>query len=103
MAALEPDDRITLAKVDTTLEGVVKTLGEVRDEVRGLRGETVSRGEWMQRNAYVDMKFDSQGSDISEIRTDLASRRAPWWSVAAVVVAAAAVLWSIFGPVIIAS
>lgn len=93
------EDRIALAKVETTLVGVVTTLGELRDEIRSQRGETVTRNEWTQRNTHVDAKFDHQAEDISEIKQDLASKRAPWWSVAAVVIAGLALLYTILASV----
>lgn len=93
------DDRIALAKVETTLEGVVTTLGELRDEIRSQRGEKVPRNEWIQRNTHVDAKFDNQAEDISDIKQDLASKRAPWWTVAAVVFAALSLLYTILASI----
>lgn len=58
----------------------------LRTEISGQRAEVVARNEWLQRNAYVDSRIDGLGTDISEVKTDLASRRAPWWSVIAVLI-----------------
>lgn len=94
------EDRIALVKVETTLEGVVTTLGELRDEIRSQRGEHVTRNEWTQRNTHVDAKFDTHAEDISEIKQDLASKRAPWWTVVAVVFAALTLLYTIMTSVV---
>ena len=94
------DYRITLAKVEATLEGVQDALKELRDEVRSERRDVVARNEWLQRNMYVNSKFDDQGKDISEIKQDMAAKRAPWWTIVTAIGAGIALVWSIFGPVI---
>jgi hypothetical protein len=97
------EDRITLARVEATLESVAKALGELREDVLRQRGDVVPRGEWLQRNAYVDSKFDNQGADISEIRQDLAAKRAPWWVVLAAGLGVLGFLWTVLGPVLTAA
>lgn len=96
-------DRLTLARVEATLESVAKALGELREEVLRQRGDVVPRGEWLQRNAYVDSKFDGQGADISEIRQELAAKRAPWWVVVAAVLGLLGFGWTVFGPMLTAA
>ena len=78
--------------MDPTTAVVVARLDDLRDDVKGLREElrastanVVSRGEWVQRNAHVDGKFDTQGREIGQLRTELASRRTPWPAVAGAV------------------
>lgn len=120
----QPNGRRAGGDVDPTLAVVVARLDDLRESVAELRLElrsstanVVSRGEWVQRNNLVDGKFDTQGREISQLRQDhasaiatvrgehaqdiakinaeLASRRAPWWSVIAAIgsiVAVAAVL-----------
>ena len=99
--------------VDPTLAVVVARLDDLREDMKALRAEVrsstanvVGRGEWIQRTNLVDGKFDTQGREIAQLRQDhagdvaglraeLASRRAPWWSVVAAIgsiVAVAAVL-----------
>lgn len=95
-----------MAEVDeaaATLAVVVARLDDVREDIRDLRTdlsthrtEMVSRGEWEMRNRAVDNRFDSQGREIAELK----AARAPWWSWASVLVAAAAFAWAILGPVI---
>lgn len=109
---MPPSDDATLAVVVARLDDLreqqradTKTLTEsieaVRQQLAAMRGEVVSRDTWETRNAHVDGRFQDQGreigdlrtshaKDIADLRADIASRRAPWWSVAAVVVAAAA-------------
>lgn len=52
---------------------------------------------WEQRNRHVDFVHAGLGREIGDLRAEVRSKRAPWWSVAAVVVAGAALLWSMFG------
>lgn len=82
-----------------TLAVVVARLDDLRQDVQGLhtevqasRTEYVSRGEWGQRNIHVDSRFDAHGREIAQLRTDVQSRRAPWWSVASILVAGAALV-----------
>lgn len=109
----QPNGRRAGGDVDPTLAVVVARLDDLREDMKALRAEVrsstssvVGRGEWTQRNNLVDGKFDTQGREIAQLRQDhagdvaglraeLASRRAPWWSVVAAigsVVAIAAVL-----------
>lgn len=92
------DDATQLAVVAARLTDLRADVRALRTEVQAAQTTAVGRGEWMQRNAAVDARFEGQGREIS----DLKAARAPWWSKASVVLAAAAIGWSIFGPVITA-
>lgn len=94
------DEANTLAVVAARLDDVRTDIAEMRTEVRQAAQHAVSRGEWGQRNEHVNSRLQELGREIGQLRTELASRRAPWWSVAAVLVAAAALVWSVLGPVI---
>jgi hypothetical protein len=99
---------------DLSLDVVVSRLDDLREDVRDLRTDLaeqrtgqVSRGEWTQRNTLVDGRFDSHGREIGQLRADLAAvrsdtapKRAPWWAVLAVVVAAGGVLVDLVGRLI---
>ena len=73
--------------------GEVKDLvAETRDDVKGLRDEVGEMGKrfvsfdtWRQRNLQVD---DALGN----LNRELLSRKVPWTSVAAVVIAAVALI-----------
>lgn len=52
---------------------------------------------WEQRNRHVDFVTAGLGREIGDLRAEVRSKRAPWWSVASVALAALAVLWSMFG------
>lgn len=89
---------------------VVQRLDDLREDFQGLRNEVtasrqdvVGRGEWLQRNALSDSRFEAQGREISEIKQAMAAARAPWWSWLGPVVAMVAVLWTIVGPSILAA
>lgn len=88
-----------------TLAVVASQIGDLREDIRDLRGDissardnNVSRGEWVQRNSNVDTRFQNQGREIGELRLELRSRRAPWWSVGALILSAGALLWTVLGP-----
>jgi nitric oxide reductase activation protein len=59
-------------------------------ELTAIRAETVPRSEWLQRNAIVDERFQTQGREIGEMRRAEAARRTPWDRVVSIVLAAVA-------------
>jgi hypothetical protein len=83
-------------------------------------GTHVTRNEWEMRNGYVDGQFALHATETGALRQSLReaqvavkerfeeqdralqSRRAPWWTIVSVVVAAVSLGWIIFGPTIIA-
>jgi len=96
------DDAITLAVIASRLDDVRDDIGQMRGDMSGFAAKHVTRGEWEMRNAFSDSKFSGLGREIGDLRGELRARRAPWWSVAAVLVSAAALLWTLIGPAIIA-
>lgn len=80
-------------EVARALLGEMKELvQETRDDVKGLREEVGEMGKrfvsvdtWRQRNLQVD-------DAIGNLNRELLSRRVPWTSVAAVVIAAVALI-----------
>ena len=103
-------------------ETLTEAIEVLRRELATSRGDMVSRGEWVQRNSAVDARFQEMGREVAGLRTqhatDVATLRtehdtdtamqtakldgqhAPWWSSWAIALSAAAVAWSIFGPII---
>lgn len=105
----DDDLRETLAVVVSRIGGLSDDVGEMRRELREDRREYVTQSVWLQRNALVDQRFTSQGREIgdlrgqiqaktAELRAEVNGRRAPWWSVAAVLVSALALGWAVVGP-----
>ncbi|WP_019136686.1 hypothetical protein [Cellulomonas massiliensis] len=90
----------TLAVVEARLSDLIKSVDNLRLEVNAQRNDVVARNEWLQRNAYVDSKFDSQGAEIAQLRTDAEKRRAPWWAIVAVCFTGLGVVWTILGPLL---
>lgn len=97
-------DSITLAVVVSRLDDIKEDMSGMRSEIQDFKKDTVSRGEWVQRNNHVDErfkhtddKFNAQGREIANMRTEMQSKRAPWWSVGSLIIAAAALLNSFFG------
>lgn len=101
----QPPDEITLAVVAARLDDLREDVKGVRSDLAIHRAELVGRGEWVQRNQAVDTRFQEQGREIGQLRTDLNTKvagldgeikavekaadakRPPWTAVAAVVVA----------------
>lgn len=116
-------DNATLAVVVSRIDDLREDIAHMRQAVADAGARSVSRGEWEQRNNYVDSKFGAVGREIgdlrnethtrhaelrsetanrySELRAEIQSRRAPWWSVAAIGLAAAGFGWSLLGPAIV--
>lgn len=90
----------TLAVVVSRIDDMRLDLADMRREFRESTRAAVSRGEWDQRNRHVDARLDGQGREIGQLRTELSSRRAPWWSTWAVALSAVGLAWSIIGPVL---
>jgi hypothetical protein len=98
----QPDD-VTLAVVAARLDDLRNDVRAMRQELATHRAELVPRKEWEQRNQFVDGRFQEHGREIANIRTavetkttamkaEIDARRAPWWTVAAVVLSGAALL-----------
>lgn len=96
------NEQATLAVVVSRLDDLRGDLHSIREDLRRTGENSVTRNEWMQRNGYVDAKFDDQGRDIADLRTDMASKRVPWYTVAALLLSGGALGWTILGPVLIA-
>lgn len=86
----EQDDAVTLAVVAARLSDLKTQVGEIGTMLTAQRAEFVGRNEWLMRNATVDTRFEGQGREIADLKTELRTRRLPWPTVAAVVVAGAA-------------
>jgi hypothetical protein len=65
-------------------------VSSLRAELTAIRADTVPRSEWLQRNAIVDERFQTQGREIGEVRRAEAARRTPWDRVVSIVLAAVA-------------
>jgi hypothetical protein len=98
MTADEAALAVVAARLDDLRDGIREDIRELRDAINASAADKVSRGEWLQRNAAVDDRFQAQGREISQLRTELASRRAPWWSVGALIVSIAVAAWNILAP-----
>lgn len=86
---------------------ILSRLDDIRDDVKVMRESMdkmperyVARGEWDQRNQNVTSQLLGQGREIGQLRADLNSRRAPWWSTVTVVLSSAALLWTIVAPLV---
>ena len=92
----EPQRDAVLARLDDIKDDVTA----IRTTLDALPERYVPRAEWRQRNEHVDTQFRTHGREIGDLRSEMRSRRAPWWSTWAVALSAGALAWSVFGPVI---
>ena len=71
-------------------------IGETLQRIEQQGAHAVPRTEWEQRNLYVDGRFNVMGADlvktradsaaeVAAVKSDIASRRAPWWTIVATV------------------
>lgn len=111
---VEMDENATLAVLVQQVTSLNKQLekdreerqreyAELREELRRGHENMVPRGEWGQRNTYVDSKFDSQGREISKIWAELASKKIPITAWIAIVISGLTFFWMLLGPSITAS
>lgn len=85
-------DATALAVVASRLDDVREDIAQLRGDISSFRAGHVTRGEWEQRNQHSDSKFAALGREIGDLRTELNSRRAPWWSVVGAAAAGVALL-----------
>lgn len=92
----EPDE--TLAVVVARLDDLRREVGGLRQELRDRDAKYVPRGEYeVWRTAITEALGEARrGRDALQKQLD--ARHVPWTGVAAVVIAAAALAWSVLGP-----
>lgn len=71
---------------------------EIQRYIRESDENKVSHREWSQRNEHVNSRLSALGREIGDLRTEIRAKSAPWWSVAAVITAAAGFAWSVLKP-----
>lgn len=81
-----------------TLEVLAAKVDMLREDVSEIKGDVVTRGEWLMRNELVNERFTAINREIVALRKDIESRRAPWWTWVATALAVLAFLGSMFGP-----
>lgn len=96
----DDDLRTALAVISARLDDIKQDVADIRADQQSGSTKYTSRGEWEQRNNNVDNRFLAMGREIGDLRTELNSKRAPWWSVVAVIISGAAILWTVFEPVL---
>lgn len=123
------DDRVAIAALQVEVKGMRDDIQNFRNDFASLREEihrsasnSVTKGEWLQRNAYVDGKFDGHaetmtsikdnltrevstvkadlGREIAEVKQEQASKRLPMTAWAAIIIAGLTFLWTVAGPAI---
>ena len=94
------EDSKTLAVVVQRLDDLKSDMTALRSELVASRADVVARGEWVQRNTYVDSKLDTVGREISELKQERAAARAPWWAVAGVITSGLVLVWAVISALI---
>lgn len=77
MHPLNAEARIAVMSVQ------IEHIGETLRRIEANGTHAVARSEWEQRNGYVDGRFAEAFAQMAQLRTDAASRRAPWWTIVA--------------------
>lgn len=90
---------------EAALGVLISQVGDMREDIREMRTDLkamsedkVSYREWSQRNAEVNGRFTSQGREIGELRLEIRSKSAPWWSVGSLIVSIVAIGYTILNP-----
>lgn len=113
MAPLNSTDHVSLAVMATEL----RHIKEAVERIEAANNHHVTTQSWQQRNAFVDEKFINHATDIADLKieharamtelkedytskltdvwTEIRSKRVSWISVSAVAVAALALLFQI--------
>jgi predicted RNase H-like nuclease (RuvC/YqgF family) len=107
-------DNISLEVVASKLDDLKEDIRDFRAEISLYREQSVARAEWIQRNTLVDERFENRGKEIAELRTALAlkadnsdlstlrhdvqSRRAPWWTWVTVALASGSFIYTFLIP-----
>lgn len=90
----------SIAIIETKVDALAQQFQELRTTLATSTTVHVTRAEWELRNTIVDERFVAAGKDVERLESDAKSRRAPWWSALAVILAGAALFWTILGPAI---
>lgn len=101
-APAHPSDETGLAVLATKLDHLSASVDEIKLNLATSGSVHVTRSEWALRNQNVDERFVDVREDIARVEREIQSRRAPWWSVAAAAAGIGALIWTIFGPAVIA-
>lgn len=92
----------TLAVVVARLDDLRGDFAQLRDELQKRDERYVTRPEWDMWREAVTAQQSAARRRVEDIRQAIAdeaqARHVPWTGVAAVVLAAAALAWSVFGP-----
>lgn len=106
------DNNVTLAVLSSKLDDIKNDIDNIRKEMSEFQKTFVSKNEWLMRNQVVDERFQSIGKeivdaklniqekankvDLNKVITELESKRAPWWSIAALIISAFSLIYSTF-------
>jgi hypothetical protein len=93
--AFPASGHIALAALTVEIRGMKEAVAELRTDIREGKTSTVSRNEWEQRNKTVDDGFSAVDKRIAALSADIASKRIPWTSIAAIIIAGAVLLFDL--------
>ena len=84
-------EHVALAVISSEM----KHIKEAVDRIEASVGKSVPRESWEARNTHVDSKFIEVQKDIVELWAEIKSKKVPWTSTAAFIVAAAVLLFDL--------
>lgn len=104
MTGEQPTQGERLARVEEAMRGLVNSFDQLAKDLREDRATYLQRNEWAQHNTTLDYQFRELKMQVERMEVETKarenqraaeekSRRAPWWAIAAVVVAIGGILW----------
>lgn len=82
----------TIPEVVRLMRRIEGTLGKLEARLDHMSADFVSRNEWNLRAQAHDREVRDLKASVAKVASDVESRRAPWWSVAAVLTGAGSLL-----------
>lgn len=70
----------------------LRYIKEAVSRIESAHTTSVPRTEWEQRNEYINQQLHQIVKESADLKAELASKRAPWWSVLSSFAGAAAVI-----------
>lgn len=95
---MPPDDANITNVLVSQIEFLREDVRELSSKLDIANENKVSHREWSMRNEHVNSRLSGLGREIGDLRTEIRAKSAPWWSVGAVVISGAALLWAVFSP-----
>lgn len=95
-------EEASLAVLAVKLDHLTGSVDAINRQLETSASVHVTRREWQLRNETVDERHVGLSREIGQLKTEMASRRAPWWAVVALIGGVGSLMWQVLGPTIVA-